>query len=132
MAATAMCGPPVGAGGRLFSTPTQRYFLRRGRNKEVVDEALGESFGGVLVSDFYAAYHHYAGPKHRCWAHLLRDINGLRVLYPQDHRLAQWADAVHQLYRPGRGLYPSRREATPRRPTGPGKTPAGPLPSLPG
>ena len=44
-----------------FSTPTERYFLRRGRNKEVVDEALGESFGGVLVSDFYAAYHHYAG-----------------------------------------------------------------------
>ena len=24
-----------------FSTPTERYFLRRGRNKEVVDEALG-------------------------------------------------------------------------------------------
>ena len=27
-----------------FSTPTERYFLRRGRNKEVVDEALGDSF----------------------------------------------------------------------------------------
>ncbi len=40
-----------------FSTPTERYFLRRGRNKEVVDEALGDSFSGVLVSDFYAAYH---------------------------------------------------------------------------
>ena len=41
-----------------FSTPTDRYFLRRGRNKQVMDEVLGESFGGVLVSDFYAAYHH--------------------------------------------------------------------------
>jgi len=39
-----------------FSTPTERYFLRRGPNKEVVDEVLGESFNGVLVSDFYAAY----------------------------------------------------------------------------
>ena len=39
-----------------FSTPTERYFLRRGRNKEVVDEALGEDFAGALVSDFYAAY----------------------------------------------------------------------------
>ena len=29
-----------------FSTPTERYFLRRGRNKEVVDEALGEDFAG--------------------------------------------------------------------------------------
>ena len=33
-----------------FSTPTERYFLRRGRGKAVVDEALGESFSGVLVS----------------------------------------------------------------------------------
>ena len=48
-----------------FSTPTERYFLRRGRNKEVVDEALGEDFAGALVSDFYAAYHHYDGPKQR-------------------------------------------------------------------
>ena len=30
-----------------FSTPTGRYFLRRGRNKEAVDEVLDESFSGV-------------------------------------------------------------------------------------
>ena len=45
-----------------FSTPTERYFLRRGRGKAVVDEVLGDQFAGVLVSDFYAAYHHYDGP----------------------------------------------------------------------
>ena len=82
-----------------FSTPAQRYFLRRGRGKAVVDEVLGEDFAGVLVSDFYAAYHHYDGPKQRCWAHLLRDIHDLRVLYPEDGALSQWADAVHRLYR---------------------------------
>ena len=49
-----------GANGYVWTccTPTQRYFLRRDRNKEVVDEALGDGFAGVLVSDFYAAYHH--------------------------------------------------------------------------
>ena len=82
-----------------FSTPTERYFLRRGRNKEVVDEALGEEFAGALVSDFYAAYHHYDGPKQRCWAHLLREIRDLRALYSRDKQLAQWADAVHRIYR---------------------------------
>ena len=82
-----------------FSTPTQRYFLRRGRGKAVVDEVLGEEFAGVLVSDFYAAYHHYDGPKQRCWAHLLRDVHDLRVLYPKDDRLSRWAGAVHRLYR---------------------------------
>ena len=82
-----------------FSTPTERYFLRLGRNKEVVDEALGEDFAGALVSDFYAAYHHYDGPKQRCWAHLLREIHDLRALYSRDKQLAQWADAVHRIYR---------------------------------
>ena len=47
--------------GWTFSTLTLRYFLRRGRNKEVVDEVLSELFSGVLVSDFYAAYNHYLG-----------------------------------------------------------------------
>ena len=94
-----------------FSTPTQRYFLRRGRDKAVVDEVLGDEFAGVLVSDFYAAYHHYDGPKQRCWAHLLRDIHDLRVLYPDDHRLAQWADAIHQLYQQAKAFtHPSERQ----------------------
>ncbi len=81
-----------------FSTLTERYFLRRGRDKGVVDEVLDPSFSGVLVSDFYAAYHHYPGLKQRCWAHLLRDIHDLKGLYPEDAGLAQWAEAVHQLY----------------------------------
>ena len=122
-----------------FSTPTERYFLRRGRNKEVVDEALGEDFAGALVSDFYAAYHHYDGPKQRCWAHLLREIHDLRTLYSRDKQLAQWADAVHRIYRQATlqshfqpHLQPHLGETTARRPTGLGKTSAGPLPSLPG
>ena len=45
-----------GANGYVwtFSTPTDRYFLRRGRGKSVVDEVLGDGFAGVLVG--YAAY----------------------------------------------------------------------------
>ena len=81
-----------------FSTPTERYFVRRGRGKQVVDEVLGESFSGVLVSDFYAAYNHYPGLKQRCWVHLLRDIDELKALYPDDRGLARWAGAVRQLY----------------------------------
>ena len=64
-----------------------------------MDEALGESFSGVLVSDCYAAYHHYDGPKQRCWAHLLRDIHDLVALYPKDTALAQWAAGPSALCR---------------------------------
>ena len=89
-----------GANGYVwtFSAPTERCFLRRGRGKTVVDEALSDAFSGVLVSDFYAAYHHYDGPKQRRWAHLLRDIHDQRTRYPKDAALARWAAAVHQLY----------------------------------
>ena len=92
MATSGLSAPPPNA------TSCERYFLRRGRGKAVVDEALGESFSGVLVSDFYAAYHHYDGPQQRCWAHLLRDIHDQRTRYPKDAALARWAAAVHRLY----------------------------------
>jgi transposase len=81
-----------------FSTEKERYFVRRGRNKEVVDEVLGEEFSGVLVTDFYAAYNHYAGLHQRCWSHLLRDIHDLKQLYPDDEGLGRWAEDVHAVY----------------------------------
>ena len=81
-----------------FSTPAERYFVRRNRGRQVVDEVLGEEFGGVVVSDFYAAYNHYAGLKQRCWAHLRRDIHDLRVAHPGDGDLARWASAVRGVY----------------------------------
>jgi transposase len=84
-----------------FSTPTARYFTRGKRSKEVVDTALGPAFAGVLVSDFYAAYHHYPGVHQRCWAHLLRDIHELKDVYPTDAGLADWAAVVLALYREG-------------------------------
>ena len=116
-----------------FSTPTERYFLRRGRGGEVVDEALGEAFGGILVSDFYVAYHHYPGLKQRCWAHLLRDIHKLKVLYPEDQGLAKWARGVQRLYTKGvswavaggRGLFLTGA-------VGPGKAVAQAVPAFPG
>jgi len=50
-----------------FSTPQERYFMRGNRSKGMVDEVLGPDCQGVLVSDFYAAYDHYAGLHQRCW-----------------------------------------------------------------
>ena len=116
-----------------FSTPTERYFLRRGRGKAVVDEALGESFSGVLVSDFYAAYHHYDGPKQRCWAHLLRDIHDQRTLYPNDCATGQVGR------RPSTGSMTGPKPSLIPRPSGGAppnwpweRTAAGHRPALPG
>lgn len=89
-----------GANGYLwsFSTERERFFVRGGRNKEVVDAVLGPEFAGVLVTDFYAAYDHYPGPHQRCWAHLLRDLHALVERHPQDAALAEWAVQVRGVY----------------------------------
>jgi hypothetical protein len=93
-----------------FSTPTARYFVRRGRHKAVVDEVLGAAFSGILASDFYAAYDHYPGLKQRCWAHLLREIHDLVEQHPTDRRLRRWAQRVHTLYRKARACtHPNQR-----------------------
>jgi transposase len=87
-----------------FSTPRQCYFLRRGRHKAVVAEVLGESFDGVLVSDFYAADTTYPGVHQYCWAHLLRDIHDLKTRWPEHDVLHTWAAAVHDLFAAARTL----------------------------
>lgn len=87
-----------------FSTPRLCYFLRRGRHKAVVEEVLGDSFDGVLVSDFYAAYTHYPGLHQYCWAHLLREVHDLRTRWPEDAALQTWAAGVHRLFQQATAL----------------------------
>ena len=87
-----------------FSTPDAVLFEHGRRTKAMVDQVLDGSFSGVLVSDFYAAYHHYPGLHQRCWAHLLREIHDLRTEYPQDQALGTWAAAVHGLYAEARAF----------------------------
>jgi transposase len=98
-----------------FSTPTARYFTFGTRAGTMVDEVLGEDFGGVLVSDGYAGYNHYPCPHQRCWVHLLRDLHELKQRYPTDAKLARWTGRIHALYLaakayPGEDLVPTERE----------------------
>ena len=67
------------------STPAVRYYeYHHSRGSEVVKHLLGESFEGVLGSDFYASYNIYQGLHQRCWVHLLRDRHELKEQYPDD------------------------------------------------
>ncbi len=83
----------------------------RNSSEEVLERA-----SGVLVSDFYSAYHHYDGPIQRCWAHLLRDIHDLQTIYPDDASVTQRAGAVQDTYRHATALdhhhQPMRRLTT--------------------
>jgi len=81
-----------------FSTPTERYFVRGSRERAVLEGAIGDDYGGVLVSDFYAAYTGYEGRHQFCWAHLLRDVDELAGQHRDDAAVQGWAAGVHELY----------------------------------
>lgn len=82
-----------------LSTPTTCLFHRDPhRSGAVIDELLGTTFGGTLVTDFYGAYDHLTGMKQRCWAHLWRDIDALETEYPEDTVLAAWVAGVRAIY----------------------------------
>jgi hypothetical protein len=81
-----------------FSTTTQRVFVRGTRQRAVLEAAVGEDYGGVLVSDFYAAYTTYEGRHQYCWAHLLRDVDELVGEHGDAAGVVGWADGMHAIY----------------------------------
>ena len=88
-----------------FSTPSVRYFLyEQSRASAVVTEALGDEFGGVLVSDFYGAYNIYGGVKQRCWVHLLRDLKKLVEKHPDSKSVGSWVESVRKIYKQAKGV----------------------------
>jgi transposase len=81
------------------STPAVRYYeYHHSRGSEVVKHLLGESFEGVLGSDFFASFNIYQGLRQRCWVHLLRDHHELKEQYPADADVQQWAKDVKAVY----------------------------------
>lgn len=62
----------------VFSTPTLCVYFIGYRSREILDNVLGEHFGGWLMSDGYQVYRHFQH-RLRCWAHLLRKALGLEA-----------------------------------------------------
>jgi transposase len=101
----------------VVSTPSARYFEIGRRTNTQIDGILGAAFGGVLVTDFYSAYAHFAGEKQRCWAHVLREARDLAAQHPDDAALARWGRRLTRLYRAARdapGATPATRRAARR------------------
>ena len=54
------------------------FVVRLSRGGEVARELLGETFGGILVTDRWSGYNWYPVRwRQLCWAHLLRDIEAM-------------------------------------------------------
>src|SRR6266566_4728360 len=104
-------------------TPQMRYYeYHHSRGHEVVKAVLGESFEGVLGSDFYASYNVYMGLHQRCWVHLLRDCHELKEQHPENSGVQQWAKDVKAVYEravayagPDPSLPPAKQEGARRK-----------------
>jgi hypothetical protein len=82
---------------------TRVYSYHPSRAGRVARGLLG-GFGGVLCTDFYAAYDQCPGPKQRCWAHLLRDAHKLGEDYPDRPDVQEWVAALKGLFTGARAL----------------------------
>lgn len=107
-----------GIPGYIWTLSTEKscvFHRNPSRAGAVMDELLGDAFGGVLVTDFYAAYDHLSGRKQRCWAHLWRDIDALETEFPEDAELAAWVAGVRAIYDLATGERPAaERGLTPQ------------------
>jgi len=72
----------------IFCTATISFFcIAQSRGSKVLEEVLGKTYGGTIVSDFFSAYVKYANRLQQfCLAHLIRDIKFLTTLPGDDDK----------------------------------------------
>ena len=66
----------------VFSTSLISFFhIARSRGSAVLEDVLGKTYDGTIVSDFFSAYVKYANRLQQfCLAHLIRDVKFLTTL----------------------------------------------------
>ena len=65
--------------------------IEKSRSQEVVKRVLGETFDGVLITDFYGSYNAIDCVKQRCWVHLLRELRELKEKYQGDNEIIKFS-----------------------------------------
>jgi hypothetical protein len=83
----------------VFST-SMHVLYRCGvsRKKTEATDILGESFGGIGVTDDYAAYQDMFSQHQLCWAHLIRKAIKLALQNPNESQYAQFLDDLCSIY----------------------------------
>lgn len=77
------------------------YHVDRSRSQKVVEDILGKSYRGVLVTDYYGGYNKINCSKQRCWAHLLRELRELKQKYPGNTEVKPYAKRIKRFYERG-------------------------------
>ncbi len=92
---------------------TQQIYVHHGRRtNEEIDGILGADYGGTIVADCYAAYDHFPGPKQRCWAHLVRELEKLLHECAEHPETVAWVEGILAVYDQARAARPAAEEGS--------------------
>jgi transposase len=101
--AVVQAAPQVNADETTWPTETRKGWLwvavcaiatcfriHRSRSGPAMRHLLGEAYRGIVGSDRYLVYDQFPdGQRQLCWAHLVRNLRGLRDYYAEETRWAQ-------------------------------------------
>lgn len=92
-------------------------YVHHGRlTSEEIDGILGADYGGTIVADWYAAYDHFLGPKQRCWAHLVRNLDELLGVHGANTDTVPGSmECLRSMRRHASPVHRQRRAGRPRR-----------------
>jgi hypothetical protein len=74
------------------------YTIVPSRAQKVVKDILGDSYGGVLITDFYGAYNKIICEKQKCWTHLLRELHVLKEKKPDDIEVEYFSTRLKRFF----------------------------------
>lgn len=80
------------------------YHIDPSRGQKVMEDVVGKTFGGVLISDFCSAYNRVDCDKQRCWTHLLREIRELKEKYPKRSDIKAYSKKLKRLFQRAKKL----------------------------
>jgi transposase len=88
----------------VFASQWQRVFLFGcSKDADTLEEMLPpEIFDGIGVSDDFSTYRYAFRRAQKCWAHLLRKIIRLALLYPRKKTYQRFLDQLLAIYRAGK------------------------------
>lgn len=80
--------------------------IDKGRGQKVVENILGKSYLGVLITDFLSAYNKIlTKAKQRCLAHLFRDLEKVIIYWHDDKEVLRYCRRLGKLLADAMALY---------------------------
>lgn len=74
-----------------FTNPDLTYYrVEKKRNREVIEQVIGDDYQGVLVSDCLVIYDDVCKKQHKCYAHHLKEIRKALQREPKSSYLQDW------------------------------------------